>query len=224
VNKETKLAFIAAVSGLFLSACAPFHTGGIRIGDTRARRIAKDATIPGKYRDGDCLQYARALHARFRDAGIRSKVVSFHYETLPVPQPLFGDVPAVPPLDERGGFSGAHAVVVYEDMGRTYVMDNQSWQPKWIHEASPVGAAERFSGLHTLVSDAQVISEPRHPEEFEIRAAVRRPLFRTTIAALRTQLAVNSPFSAWRHSACGFRPFTDYGGAHPTPLFRATRI
>lgn len=212
------------MAGLCLSACAPFHTGGIRIGDTRARRIAKDATIPGKYRDGDCLQYARALHARFRAAGIRSKVVSFNYETLPVPQPLFGDVPAVPARDERGGFSGAHAVVVYEDMGRTYVMDNESWQPKWIHDSSPAAAAERFSGMHTLVADAQIISEPQHPAEFEIRAAVRRPSFRTTIPSLRAQAAAISSVSAARHSACGFRPFTDYGSAHPTPLFRVTRI
>lgn len=56
--------------------------GTLRMGNTPARRIAKDMSLPGQGVDGQCLPFARALHARFRSAGIPSKVIVFRYESL----------------------------------------------------------------------------------------------------------------------------------------------
>src|ERR1700679_2423132 len=133
MKKINILPFIAA-SIMLLSASTPIYACGIRIGDSAARRIAKDAAVPGKNVEGQCLPFANALHAKFQAAGIPSQVVSFQYETLAAPREIIGEQRAAAPINERGGLTGAHAVVIYEDEGRTYVMDNQSWQPKWIHE------------------------------------------------------------------------------------------
>ena len=144
---------------MLLSACAPLLAGGIRIGDTPARRIAKDPAIPGKFVEGQCLPFAAALQAKFQAAGIPSKILSFQYETLSAPRDLIGDQRPVPSINDRGGQVGTHAVVVYEDDGRTYVMDNQSWQPKWIHDASLAGMASQFAGMNIAVGDTRVIDK-----------------------------------------------------------------
>jgi hypothetical protein len=153
--------FIIA-SSMLLLALAPLRAGGIRIGDTPARRIAKDAKIAGKFVEGQCLPFANALHAKFQAAGIPSKVLTFQYETLSTPRDLFGEQGAFASKSERGGVTGAHAVVVYEDEGRTYVMDNQSWQPKWIHDATPVEVAQQFAGMNTAIGAARVTDDGAH--------------------------------------------------------------
>ena len=43
-----------------------------------------------------------------------------------------GDMTAQPAFGTAAG-RGSHAVVMYNDDGRTYVMDNQSWTPQWVH-------------------------------------------------------------------------------------------
>jgi len=161
VKNMTLLPLIAASMMLF-SASAPIYAGGIRIGDTPARRIAKDSTVPGKNVEGQCLPFANALHAKFQAAGIPSQVVSFQYETLAAPREILGEQRAVAPINERGGLTGAHAVVIYEDDGRIYVMDNQSWQPKWIHEASTIDMARQFAGMDIAVGEARVLGTAGH--------------------------------------------------------------
>jgi hypothetical protein len=162
IVKSLKNRSLVIASSLLLLALAPLQAGGIRIGDTPARRIAKDAKIAGKFVDGQCLPFANALHAKFQAAGIPSKILTFQYETLSAPRDLFGEQRAVAPINERGGLTGAHAVVVYEDEGRTYVMDNQSWQPKWIHDAPPIEVAQQFAGMNTAIGAARASDDGVH--------------------------------------------------------------
>src|SRR5690242_9156939 len=117
---------ILLISLSFLSACASFRAGSVRIGDTPACRMAKDPSIPGKNVTGQCLPFAVALNQKLQAAGIASKVIGYSYE-----------LPLTSPMAERTGGKGAHAVVVYNDDGRTYVMDNQSWAPRWVSQTSP---------------------------------------------------------------------------------------
>jgi len=162
IVKSMKIHPFIVVSSLLLLALAPLRAGGIRIGDTPARRIAKDAKIAGKFVEGQCLPFANALHAKFQAAGIPSKVLTFQYETLSAPRDIIGEQRAFAPINERGGLTGAHAVVVYEDEGRTYVMDNQSWQPKWIHDAAPIEVAQQFAGMNTAIGAALAIEDGAH--------------------------------------------------------------
>src|SRR5262245_9301230 len=82
--------------------------GSLRIGNTPARRIAKDTSLPGKGRQDQCLVFARALHQRFQAAGIPSRVIAFRYESLGRTPPVFSQV-------SYFGLSrpqhGAHAIV-----------------------------------------------------------------------------------------------------------------
>ncbi len=133
-----------------LSACAPFRVGNVRVGDTPARKIAKDMSIPGKGTDGQCLPFALALHHKFQSAGIPSKVVVYDYESLKAPNTFAGTNHATP--------NGAHAVVVYNDDGRTYVMDNQSWLPTWVPGGSIVATAQQFSGMNFGILGAHALS------------------------------------------------------------------
>jgi hypothetical protein len=155
MNKMSAKVMMAVLAVSF-SAGAPICVGSIRVGDTPALRIAKEAAVRGKFVEGQCLPFARELHARFRAAGIPSKVITFNYETLCRPRAIFGEHRAVAPINERGGITGAHAVVAYEDQGRTYIMDNQSWQPKWVHNDSPTGMARQFCGMDAMVGKVRV--------------------------------------------------------------------
>lgn len=134
-----------ALTALFTLALATttLCAGEIRIGDTPARRIAKDRTIPGKGVPGECLTYAKALHAKFQAAGVPSKVVTFGYATTGLTR-----------TDAKG--ARAHAVVVYDDNGRTYVADNQTWLPTWVANGPALEVAQRFAGLDAYVTNARV--------------------------------------------------------------------
>lgn len=141
--KTTPLRVLIAAAGLALAACSSTQTAGIRVGDTPARRIAKDTSLPGKGVQGQCLPFAEALHRKFQAAGIPSKVITYRYDSLNAP------------AHARQPMSGTHAVVAYNDQGRTYIMDNQSWMPKWVGNASAVGMAQQFSGMDIHVASAQ---------------------------------------------------------------------
>ena len=147
---KTQLKLLAIAPALFLSACAPFQANHVRIGDTPARRIAKDPTLPGKGVQGECLPYAVALHRKLEQAGIPSRVVTFGYTTgrpQNVPATRHGLTPAV----------AAHAAVVYDDGGRTYMTDNQSWLPTWIGNGSLTAMAQTYAGPGVYVTDAAVL-------------------------------------------------------------------
>jgi hypothetical protein len=191
ISSMKKIKAITVVLAALLSGCASFRVGDIRVGDTPARRIAKETSLPGKNVDGQCLPFAVALHARFQAAGIPSKVISFNYETLPAAREIFGELRAIAPVNERGGITGVHAVVAYEDQGRTYVMDNQSWQPKWIHDASAIGIAQQFGGMDTLVAKARVVDYTRSSNAATEQTHAAH-LFRARSPALRPQLAEQS--------------------------------
>jgi len=168
--------------------------------------------LQGKYAEGQCLPFALALHARFRAAGIPSKVITFRYETLSRPREIFGAFRAFAPINERGGITGSHAVVAYEDEGRTYIMDNQSWQPKWIHSDSPYGMARQFSGMNALVAKARVVDSFRSSNALAGRTRSAH-LFRAHAPSLRLQFIARSSDSRLRPTvaAVGLR----YGFVDP---------
>jgi len=147
--------------------------GGIRIGETPAAHIAKDASIPGKGKSGQCLPFAVALQKKFQAAGIASRVIVYGYEGGGVPAVTTdGEIMAQPA--GGGAARGSHAVVVYDDGGRTYVMDNQSWTPQWIRNAAPVQMAQQFSGINCSVKMARVISTDRTPKTLGLPSSARR--------------------------------------------------
>jgi len=156
MKRLTPLALLAALS---LPGC-----GSLRIGNTPARRIAKDMSLPGKGIDGQCLPFAQALHRRFRSAGIPSKVIVFRYESLGRMPSLFSNNAAYGLPRPQ---SGAHAIVAYDDGGRIYVTDNQTWMPQWVHGGDADQLARQFSGMHHRVTGAHIAS-PR-----QSRAAAR---------------------------------------------------
>lgn len=129
-----KVSFLVFSALFFLVAgCASDRS--IRIGDTAARAIAKDRTIPGKFVSGACEPYALALRARFSAAGIWSEVVGYDWQNVP----------------RRGQpASGGHAAVLYLDGGRLYVQDNQHWLPTWVSGSADEAIAQ-FSGPDTFV-------------------------------------------------------------------------
>ncbi len=132
--------------------------GGIRIGDTQASRIAKDFSIPGKGKPSQCLPFAMALQKKVEAAGIAARVVVYGYEAGGVPaMDAAGDVSAQQVLGTAVG-RGSHAVVMYDDGVRIYVMDNQSWTPQWVHHAAPVPMAQQFSGINYNVKMARVVN------------------------------------------------------------------
>lgn len=126
--------------------------GSLRIGPTPARRIAKDAHLPGKGVDGQCLPYARSLHRRLQTAGIPSKVIVFRYESM-------GRMPS--PFSNNASYglarpqSGAHAIVAYNDGGRMYVTDNQSWMPQWVRGDSAEELARQVGGMDHHITAAR---------------------------------------------------------------------
>ena len=136
---------LAALTGAFL-ALSPTAHAEIRIGSTPARKIAKDMNIPGKGVDGQCLLFAQALHKKFRAAGIASKIVTFSYESL-------GTIGGAFTNTRNQG--GAHAVVAYNDGGRIYLMDNQSWMPTWVKDTDATGLAQQFAGMDIKVTSAR---------------------------------------------------------------------
>ena len=144
---------------ILLAVGVSCYAGSIRIGDTRAARIAKDTHIPGKGQAGQCLPFAQALHQRLQAAGIHSQVVVYGYESGGVPIPIDGGEITAQPILGEGPERGSHAVVVYDDRGRTYVMDNQSWTPQWVRNATPMHMAQQFSGINTSVKIARVLPE-----------------------------------------------------------------
>lgn len=147
--KTMKIKNALALTAVLMSLCSSLHALDIRIGDTRAARIAKDSHIVGKGVSGQCLPYATALHEKFQAAGIPSQVIVYGYEASAAPGVA----------GPSGPGRGAHAVVAYDDGGRTYIMDNQSWTPKWIHTAAPLLMAQQFSGINANVRMARVMSD-----------------------------------------------------------------
>lgn len=112
--------------------------GKIRVGNTPARSIALESNLPGKSVLGSCKPFAVALNQRFAAAKIHSQVVGFNYAT-------FGGHP-----DSQG-----HAVVIYEDEGRTYIMDNQMSRPVWVpNSASLREKVGQIAGVETNVISA----------------------------------------------------------------------
>jgi len=154
----------AVIATLLFSGMTSGYAANIRIGETLASRIAKDVSIPGKGKAGQCLPFAVALQKKLAAAGIPAQVVVYGYEAGGVPvQDVSGELTAQPVLSERGS-RGSHAVVVYDDGGRTYVMDNQAWVPQWVHNASAMQMAQQFSGIHSSVKMARVLPGGGNPE------------------------------------------------------------
>jgi hypothetical protein len=143
VNNYSTLSLVTA--GLLIAGSV--QAIDIRIGDTSAARIAKDAHLPGKGVPGQCLPFAAALHGKLQAAGIPSEVLVYGYEATPGPG-----------MAVSAGKRGAHAVVLYQDGGRSYVMDNQSWAPQWLHEAAPLQMAQQFSGIACNVRVARMMN------------------------------------------------------------------
>jgi hypothetical protein len=154
-----KTATIAALAaGFVLPACSSISTGTVRMGDSLAGRIAKDSHIPGKGVPGQCAVFAEALQAEFHTVGIPAEVIVYGYSPSAVPDAECGGMAA-----GSSGIGGAHAVVAYQDAGRIYVMDNQSWAPQWVRDGSTVQVAQRFSGINAEVRVARIEPAPSMP-------------------------------------------------------------
>jgi hypothetical protein len=146
------------VAALFLAACAPFRVGSIRVGYSAAGHIAKDMSIPGKGVSGECLPFALALQQKFEAAGIPSKIIAYSYEAMS-PARFIDRSQPTPAIGRADSYSGAHAIVEYNDDGRIYIMDNQSWSPTWVHEASNAGLAQQFGGTNISIRKARIVDE-----------------------------------------------------------------
>jgi hypothetical protein len=160
-------------AALLIGAGATSFGNGIRIGDTTASRIAKDSSIIGKGQSGQCLPFAMALQKKLAVAGIPARVITYGYEMGGVPvTSAGGDISAQPTMGTTG--RGAHAVVAYQDGDRTYIMDNQSWTPQWVHNAAPVQMAQQFSGINTSVKVARVVNSSALPKATAVAVTVPR--------------------------------------------------
>jgi len=129
----------------WLATCAT-GPAQVHIGYGPASRIARTADIPGRNVPGQCLPFARGLHARLQAAGFRSQIIEYSYAC-----------PWLPTAADAPCAALSHAVVAYEDEGRTYIADNQSWAPTWVPKASPVTMAQRFSGIQVAVRGARIM-------------------------------------------------------------------
>jgi hypothetical protein len=156
------VAFILSMAILMASVgCTSFRVGSVRVGQTKAARIAKAPSLPGKFVEGECLVFARSLHREFERAGISSKILAFRYESL---SPIYGALdpePSMASFKKPSVPARSHAVVAYDDDGRTYLMDNESWRPRWVKAASPTQMARQFGGMDVAVRGASYLSEPQ---------------------------------------------------------------
>lgn len=144
--KTPKTIAIITLAALALGACSSTNTAGLRLGNTRARAIAMDPNIPGKGTYGQCLPFALALHERLAAAGIPSKVVGYRYEDLQGTKNV--------------GLNRGHAVVSYNDQGRTYLMDNQSPTPVWVESNSPLMTnVGQLEGMDVRIVSAWDVNE-----------------------------------------------------------------
>ena len=138
---HSKAASLGIAITLVLSA--PLARSEIRIGYGPAGNIARAPDLPGKNVPGQCLPFARELHARLQAAGIPSAIINYAYAA---------DSRLGGPLDAPL----SHAVVAYEDRGRTYIMDNQSPAPVWVQKTTLAGMTQRFSGPSVAVLGAKI--------------------------------------------------------------------
>jgi hypothetical protein len=134
---KTNLLIVMA-AGLVIGL--PEELSALEIGYGPATQIARDPSLPGRNMPGQCLVFARALNARLQAAGIPSRLIEYRYDG-----PVMG--------------ASSHAVVAYEEHGRTYIIDNQSWAPTWVREDSLAAMAQRFSGPYVAVLGARVMPE-----------------------------------------------------------------
>ena len=170
---------LLATAAAFALGTASAEAGGLRIGSTPARKIAKDLSIPGKGVDGQCLPYALALHKRFRAAGIESKVIVYRYEALNTAAGAFSGSAS---FGGSRSQTGAHAAVAYNDGGRIYLIDNQSWMPKWVGNDSNKGWAQQFSGMDVNVLEAR---------EYNTKTVAKNT--RKSAPSIRTKTAPKAP-------------------------------
>jgi hypothetical protein len=168
----TSISLLIATAAALTIGSTTAEAGGLRIGSTPARKIAKDLSIPGKGVDGQCLPYALALHKRFQAAGIASKVIVYRYEAYNTAPGTFSGSAAYGSSATKGG---AHAAVAYNDGGRIYLIDNQSWMPKWVSNDSTKGWAQQFSGMDINVLEAR---------EYNTKKAIAK---RSTSPSIRTK-------------------------------------
>lgn len=140
---QTKALLLATALLALVGFSSTSQAAGIRIGNTPASRIAKAADVPGKGVYGKCLPFALALHQKFQAAGIPSRVIAYRYEKAA--------------SASANSVESGHAIVAYEDGGRTYVIDNQSWAPQWVYNGSPAELARQFSGIGFEITQAKVV-------------------------------------------------------------------
>ena len=127
-------------SAVALSACSTSPLADFRFGNTPARSMAMDPCIPGKGVPGQCLPYAMALQKKLAKAGIHAKVIAYRSENLSDPS--------------KSMVGRGHAVVAYQDRGRTYLMDNIADRPLWVEgNANPEEELGQLEGM-----DARIVA------------------------------------------------------------------
>jgi hypothetical protein len=128
-----KILTIVLASVMFAGAASAAGTENIG-------KVARSKDVPGKFVPGQCKVFAIELAKRLNAAGADAKVIVYDWQSA----------------DSRGGAAtGRHAVVVYQEGSRTYVMDNMTWSPKWVKTGSGQTIAQTFSGQGVYVASAQ---------------------------------------------------------------------
>lgn len=98
-------------------------------------RIASDPTLPGKFNEGQCFDYAIALSSRLAANGIHGQLIFYRWRIV------------------NSNISGSHVIVVYHLPDNTeWIVDNEIVHPRSV----PVGSSPMR--LVFLLSDA--VSDP----------------------------------------------------------------
>lgn len=144
--------FLIAICSFALSVHST--VAELRLSYGEASKIALATDLPGKRMPGQCLPFARALAERLRAAGFQANAVTFTFQSAPGSHQNEGTI--------SEDYS-CHAAVIYNDGGRTYVMDNQRGAPLWVHQGSVTNMLQRFAGPDIAVLAAKPELDPsRH--------------------------------------------------------------
>ncbi|MBV8102887.1 MAG: hypothetical protein JOZ31_27425 [Verrucomicrobia bacterium] len=117
------LIVLASVLGCAFSAFAA-------LADVAANRIAEDATIKGKGKDGACMDYAIALSSKLAQNGIHGRLIFYRWHI------------------RNTSITGSHVFVAYLiGDGNEWIVDNEIAAPKKVPlDATPMQLVFLLSG------------------------------------------------------------------------------
>jgi hypothetical protein len=109
--------FLLAIAAC-LAACLALS--GFSVGEPLHYRIASDPTLPGKFKDGQCMDYAIAVSSRLSAHGIHGQLIYYRWRIL------------------NSDIRGSHVFVAYHLPDKTeWIVDNEIPHPRPV----PVGSS-----------------------------------------------------------------------------------